>query len=151
MSDFFLFQRAFGNKDFPGGSHGKKSACSGRTWVQSLCWEDPQEKGMATHSSILAWRIPWTQEPGVGYSPWGRKETQLSDQHFRNKVISSSHLHLHLKKNGHQFSLYIPFDHRVTIQECTETKKQGGFILENPSTGERQSDGLVTNLFSIKS
>ena len=34
------------------------------TWVQSLCEEDPQEKGMVTHSSILAWRIPWTEEPG---------------------------------------------------------------------------------------
>ena len=33
-------------------------------WVQSLGWEDPLEKGMATHSSILAWRIPWTEEPG---------------------------------------------------------------------------------------
>ena len=35
------------------------------TWVQSLGWEDPLEMGMATHSSILAWRIPWTE----GYSP----------------------------------------------------------------------------------
>ena len=34
------------------------------TWVQSLAWEDPLEKGKATHSSILAWRIPWTKEPG---------------------------------------------------------------------------------------
>ena len=34
------------------------------TWVQSLVWEDPLEKGMATHSSILAWRIPRTEEPG---------------------------------------------------------------------------------------
>ena len=33
-------------------------------WVQSLSQEDPMEKGMATHSSILAWRIPWTKEPG---------------------------------------------------------------------------------------
>ena len=33
------------------------------TWVQSLDWEDPPEKGMATHSSILAWRIPWIEEP----------------------------------------------------------------------------------------
>ena len=32
--------------------------------VQSLSWEDPLEKGMATHSSILAWRIPWTEDPG---------------------------------------------------------------------------------------
>ena len=34
------------------------------TKVQSLAWEDPLEKGMATHSSILAWRIPWTEESG---------------------------------------------------------------------------------------
>ena len=34
------------------------------TWVQSLCQEDPLEKEMATHSSILAWRTPWTEEPG---------------------------------------------------------------------------------------
>ena len=33
------------------------------TWIQSLSWEDPLEKGMAMHSSILAWRIPWTEEP----------------------------------------------------------------------------------------
>ena len=37
------------------------------TWVWSLDWEDPLEEGMATHSSILAWRIPWTEEPGA---PW---------------------------------------------------------------------------------
>ena len=34
------------------------------TWVGSLGWEDPLEEGTATHSSILAWRIPWTEEPG---------------------------------------------------------------------------------------
>ena len=33
-------------------------------WVRSLCREDPLEKEMATHSSVLAWRIPWTEEPG---------------------------------------------------------------------------------------
>ena len=35
-----------------------------QTWVHSLGWEDPLEEGMATHSSTLAWRIPWTEEPG---------------------------------------------------------------------------------------
>ena len=34
------------------------------TWVRSLGWEDPLEKGKATHSSILAWKIPWREEPG---------------------------------------------------------------------------------------
>jgi len=45
---------------FPCGSAGKESACNAETWVQSLGWEDPLDKGKATHSSILAWRIPWT-------------------------------------------------------------------------------------------
>ena len=35
-----------------------------KTWVRSLGWEDPLEKEMATHSSVLAWKIPWTEEPG---------------------------------------------------------------------------------------
>ena len=43
------------------------------TRVRSLGQEDPLEKGMATYTSILAWRIPWTEEPGE-LSPWGRKE-----------------------------------------------------------------------------
>ena len=34
------------------------------TWVRPLDWEDPLEKGMAMHSSVLAWRMPWTEEPG---------------------------------------------------------------------------------------
>ena len=42
------------------------------TQVWSLGWEDPREKEMATHSSILAWEIPWTEEPG-DYSPWGHR------------------------------------------------------------------------------
>ena len=45
---------------FPGASDGKDSVCS----AGDLGWEDPLEKGMATHSIILAWRIPWTVEPG---------------------------------------------------------------------------------------
>ena len=43
------------------------------TWVQSLGWKDPLEKRMATHSSILAWRIPWTEEPGRLQSMGGKK------------------------------------------------------------------------------
>ena len=52
----------------PGGGGGKKATCQCRRrkemWVQSLGREDPLEEGMATHSSILAWRIPWREEPG---------------------------------------------------------------------------------------
>ena len=42
----------------------KNSPAMRETWVHSLNWEDPLEEGMATHSSILAWRIPWTEKPG---------------------------------------------------------------------------------------
>ena len=50
--------------NFPGGSEVKASACNAGAWVQSLGREDPLEKEVATHSSTLAWRIPWTEEPG---------------------------------------------------------------------------------------
>ena len=49
------------------------------TWVWSLGWEDPLEKGMATHSSILAQRIPWTEEPG-GLQSMGHKESDTTEQ-----------------------------------------------------------------------
>ena len=46
--------------------------------VQPLGWEDPLEEDKATHSSILAWKIPWTEEPG-GYSPQGSKESDKTE------------------------------------------------------------------------
>ena len=65
------------DQGFPGGASDKKPACRRHeTWVQSLGWENPLEKGMATHSSILAWRIPWTEEPG---GPQGRKESDTTE------------------------------------------------------------------------
>ena len=47
--------------------------------VQSLGQEDPMEKEMATHSSLLAWEMLWTEEPG-GYCPWGHKESEMTEQ-----------------------------------------------------------------------
>ena len=49
------------------------------TWVWSVCWEDPLEKGMTTHLSSLTWRIPWTEEPGRRYSPRGHKELDMTE------------------------------------------------------------------------
>ena len=67
--------------DFPDGLDGKESTCNAGDLVQSLGWEDSLEKGMATHSSILAWRIPWTEKPGrlqfMG-SQRARQDGQLS-------------------------------------------------------------------------
>ena len=50
-----------------------------KTWVQSLGWEDPLEKVMATHSSTLAWKIPWMEEPGRLQSMGSQSQTRLSD------------------------------------------------------------------------
>ena len=47
--------------------------------LQSLGQEDPLEKRMAIHASIVAWRIPWKEEPG-GYSPWGRRESDMTEK-----------------------------------------------------------------------
>ena len=63
--------------DFTGGSDSEESAFSARDWVQSLGWEDPLEKGMATHSSILAWRIPWTEEFGGLHTVRGVAKSQI--------------------------------------------------------------------------
>ena len=62
----------------PGGSDSKESACNVGNQVQSLGWEDPLEKEMTTHSSILAWRIPWTEEPGRLQSS-GYKESDITE------------------------------------------------------------------------
>ena len=49
------------------------------TQVRSLSWEDPLEKGMATHSSLLAWRIPWTEEPG-GLRSMGSQSPDMTER-----------------------------------------------------------------------
>ena len=54
----------FTKEGFPGGSDGKESVCNAEDLVRSLGWENSLEKELATHCSILAWRIPWAEEPG---------------------------------------------------------------------------------------
>ena len=52
------------------------------TWVWSLGWEDPLEKGVATHSSMLVWRIPWTEEAWRATVHGVTSQTRLNDFHF---------------------------------------------------------------------
>ena len=59
--------------DVPGGSGVKNCLQMQETRIQSLGWEDPLEKEVATHSSILAWEIPWTEEPGGPQSMGSQK------------------------------------------------------------------------------
>ena len=58
------------------------------TWVQSLGWKDPLEKGTVTHSSTLAWKIPWT--------PWGRKESDTAEQISHKQAILPTYLPGHI-------------------------------------------------------
>ena len=66
------------HKGFPGGLAVKNLPAMQETWVQSLVGEDLLEEGMATHFSMLDWRIPWTEEPGAGYSPQNHEELDMT-------------------------------------------------------------------------
>ena len=66
--------------DLPGGSALKNLPVMQETWVQSLGRKDPEEEGMATHSSILAWRIPCTEEPGRLQSIGSKSRTHLKQR-----------------------------------------------------------------------
>jgi len=64
VAEAFLRWNLWAERGFPGGSVVKNPPTMQETWVQSLGQEDPLEQGMATHSSVLDWRIPWTEKPG---------------------------------------------------------------------------------------
>ena len=76
---------------FPIGSVVKNLPAVQEIWVWSVGGEDSLEEGMATHSSILAWRVPWQRSLG-GYSPWGHRELdsteRLSATHTEQKEIN---------------------------------------------------------------
>ena len=67
--------------------------CSQETWIQSLGRQDPLEKGLATHPSILAWRIIWTEEPGGLQSMGSESQTRLS---ARTRAHTHTHTHTHI-------------------------------------------------------
>ena len=79
------------------------------TQVRSLGGEDPLEKEMATHSSILACEIPWTKEPG-GYSPWGHKELDMTEC-----MIAYTHKHTHISLGQHWLKIWEPLIYAIII------------------------------------
>jgi len=74
----------------------KKQPAMRETGVQSLGWEDPLEKEMAIHSSILAWRIPWTEEP-AGLQSMDRKELDMTEQLTNTQAHTHIHTHSFVK------------------------------------------------------
>ena len=81
---------------FSGGSSVKNLSAVRETWVRSLGRESPLEEGMATHSIILAWRIPWTEEPG-GLQSMGSQELDLTcelSHHHHHHAFDCRHFKL---------------------------------------------------------
>ena len=81
------------------------------TWVRSLGWEDTLEKEMATHSSILAWKIPWMEEPGRLQSMGSQSRTRLSNIYFTRDtsgngvIVINNKIHLSLRKNNENYPI----------------------------------------------
>ena len=92
------------------------------TWVQSLGWEDSLKKGMATHASLLAWRIPWAE---VHYSPWDDKELDMTEC----LTISLSYTLLHnvFISHARKVMLKIPQDRLQQYMNWELPDVQAGF------------------------
>ena len=102
--------------DFPNGSDGKESVYNAGDLGSIPGWEGSLEKEMATHSSTLAYKIPWTEEPGAGYCPWGRKELDMTEKlHFLSITLMSSKLEMTVP----QFNVGLIF---VFLYYCQKSK-----------------------------
>ena len=103
---------------FPGGAGGKEPTRQCRRHkkhgVRSLGWEDPLEKGMATHSSILAWRIPSTEEPGEPQSMGSQCQTRLRDQ----ACVHVAHTLLNKTITEKEASIYSAAAAAKSLQSC---------------------------------
>ena len=90
-----------------------------QTRVQSLAWEDPLEKEIATHSGILAWRIPWTGKTGR-YSPWGHKRVRhdLVTKHSNMKHV------IHSQDSSWWPQLGLPNTSTTTVTPSQEMKNK---------------------------
>ena len=88
---------------FTGGSNSKESAYNQETWVWPLGLEYPLRKGMANHSSILAWRIPWTEKPGRLQS-MGSQRVDMTEQLIHSLFSYSAH-HLSFSSHTEYFDL----------------------------------------------
>ena len=85
------------------------------TWVQSLSWEDPLEKGMVTHSRTLAWRIPWKGT----WQPWGCKKSDVTEQ--LTLSLSHTHTHTHTQRMysaKEVFAQFLPEMAYASVSQC---------------------------------
>ena len=131
----------------------KKLSARQETWVQSLGWEHPLEKGMTTHSNILAWRIPWTEEPGR-HSLWGCEEldttepltlsfaiTWLKQQTFTSHSLEAGKCW----QIGVWWELFSWFaDIHLFALSYTVERRRGGTLISFPFSKESYHEGLYS-------
>ena len=101
------------------------------TWVQSLVWKDLLEKGIATHSSILAWRITWTEEPNRLGTVHGvtKSWTQLSNFHFSWLAIATKKPEIWSKHHRDELTARMcPYYHRIHNEGSTNILAQSLFF-----------------------
>ena len=112
------------------------------TQVQSLGREDPLEKEMAPHSSPLAWKISWTEEPGRLYSPWGHKESDTTERlHFHFFRLMTGRYRDEWKKRfvSASFQAYGLIIHQYQISSVPQMQAWFSFGKSSNSSQWRQS------------
>ena len=96
------------------------------TWVRSLGLEDPLEKEMATYSSVLAWKVPGTEEPSGLHSPWGHKELDITEHTHEPFILfwSLVKLYIYTYTHTHTHIYLVSFFNQYVLE----------IVLSSPST-----------------
>ena len=118
------------------------------TQSQSLGWEDAWEKEMATHSSILDWEIPRTEEPGKLYGPWGHKKSDMTRIEQQKLWFTYFSTIASVKPNikhpgftislGSSFLVKDPISHKPTLNKCVCLSSVDGLDWFNSQTPSRE-------------
>ena len=127
-------------KGFPGGTSGREPTCQCRRckiWVQSLGWNDPLEKGMATYSNILAWKIPWTGKPS-GLQSMGLQRIE------HNWTTGSSKKQESFRKTSISALLTMPNLWLCGSQQTLENSSRGGDTRSPDPPLEKSRGGEAT-------
>ena len=115
------------------------------TWVQSLGWEDPLEEGMATHSSIRAWKIPWTEEPGK-LQPMESQRVRHAHC-LRKQLESESETHSVMSDSLQLHGLYSPWNFpSQNIGVGSHSLLQGIFPTQGSNPGLSQHRWILYSL-----
>ena len=119
---------------------GKESACMQETWIQSLGWEDPLEEGMAPHSSILAWRIPWTEKPGELQSMGSQSDTtERLTLSFHFTFMAAKRVHNSVHGAGKVCLASLP---RLDLEYDSSCQVSGPYILSESASPAALSSSL---------